>query len=342
MASKPLTQLGRGMNLGNALEAPKEGDWGIVLQPSDFEAIQAAGFTTVRVPVRWSAHAASKSPYGIDPAFLTRVDKVVAMAKAYELTVVLDMHSYDELYANPSAEEPKYLWLWKQIAWHYSNEPETLAFELLNEPHGALDARKWNALLGKAIAAVRSLDPTRTLIIDGPNNSAASELAKLTLPAKDEHVVGTFHLYTPMLFTHQGASFAGPEYSTTGVQWPGPPSAPMAPAGTAGLVGWVQNWFSDYSTLPAETNPAGPEAIRKDFDQATAWAELTGHPVWLGEFGVYEQADMASRAAWTRFVREEAEQRGMPWAYWEFGAGFGAYDRTAGAWKEPLKAALLD
>src|SRR5689334_10053063 len=32
-------RLGRGVNLGNALEAPKEGDWGVVLQESDFQLI---------------------------------------------------------------------------------------------------------------------------------------------------------------------------------------------------------------------------------------------------------------------------------------------------------------
>src|SRR6185295_9725862 len=45
-------RLGRGVNLGNALEAPEEGDWGIVLQESDFQLIKNAGFTAVRVPIR--------------------------------------------------------------------------------------------------------------------------------------------------------------------------------------------------------------------------------------------------------------------------------------------------
>lgn len=64
--------------------------------------------------------------------------------------------------------------------------------------------------------------------------------------------------------------------------------------------------------------------------------------MWLGEFGVNSAADTASRAAWTRAVRAEAEGRGMAWAYWEFGSGFGVYDRTAGAWNEPLKQALIE
>ena len=50
-------RLGRGVNLGNALEAPREGEWGIVLEEAFFRLIAEAGFDTVRVPIRWSAHA---------------------------------------------------------------------------------------------------------------------------------------------------------------------------------------------------------------------------------------------------------------------------------------------
>ena len=61
----------------------------------------------------------------------------------------------------------------------------------------------------------------------------------------------------------------------------------------------------------------------------------------FGEFGAFEAADMASRVAWTAAVRRAAEERGFGWAYWEFGAGFGVYDRDAGAWRQELLDALL-
>jgi endoglucanase len=31
----------------------------------------------------------------------------------------------------------------------------------------------------------------------------------------------------------------------------------------------------------------------------------------------------------------------MAWAYWEFGAGFGIFDREANGWRTPLLRALL-
>jgi len=82
--------------------------------------------------------------------------------------------------------------------------------------------------------------------------------------------------------------------------------------------------------------------LRKDFDHAAAWAKKQQRPLFLGEFGAYHVADMASRACWTRAVAREAEARGFSWAYWEFGAGFGAYDREKGKWHPALLDALVE
>lgn len=74
---------------------------------------------------------------------------------------------------------------------------------------------------------------------------------------------------------------------------------------------------------------------------AKAWPDGTGYPVFLGEFGAYGKADLPSRVAFTRLMRDQAEARGISWAYWELAAGFGVYDPVAHAWRAPLKDALL-
>ncbi|HEV3437240.1 MAG TPA: cellulase family glycosylhydrolase, partial [Gemmata sp.] len=81
--------------------------------------------------------------------------------------------------------------------------------------------------------------------------------------------------------------------------------------------------------------------IRASFDQATEWAKKNNRPVFLGEFGAFEKADMTSRAKWTAAIIREAETRGFSWAYWEFASGFGAYNRDAKAWHDPLLKALI-
>ena len=42
----------RGINLGNALEAPKEGQWGVIIKDEYFRIIREAGFDAVRIPIR--------------------------------------------------------------------------------------------------------------------------------------------------------------------------------------------------------------------------------------------------------------------------------------------------
>lgn len=44
---------------------------------------------------------------------------------------------------------------------------------------------------------------------------------------------------------------------------------------------------------------------------------------------------------WTGAVRSELEKRNFSWAYWEFAAGFGIYDRTTRQWRTPLLKALV-
>ncbi|MGO8996413.1 MAG: hypothetical protein ACLQVI_24120 [Polyangiaceae bacterium] len=57
--------------------------------------------------------------------------------------------------------------------------------------------------------------------------------------------------------------------------------------------------------------------------------------------GTIDKADAASRVAWTRAVRQEAEKRGIPWAYWDDGASFEIYDPKARTWNGELMGALF-
>src|SRR5512138_522995 len=118
--------LGRGVNLGNLLDAsPDEGAWtgGQKIQPADFDLARAAGFDSVRLPVRFSAHAAATAPYAIDPAFLARVDEVVRWAMSRELRVVLVVHHYEELHKDPGAHRERFLAIWRQLAAHFKDQP---------------------------------------------------------------------------------------------------------------------------------------------------------------------------------------------------------------------------
>ncbi len=116
----------RGINLGNALDSPVPGEWGVTIQPHYFESIRSAGFDSVRLPVRFSAHAAQNPPFTLDPTFLVLVDNTIQPALDAGLVVILDFHHYEELMDDPSGQRQRFLAIWQQLAGHYQGAPENL------------------------------------------------------------------------------------------------------------------------------------------------------------------------------------------------------------------------
>ncbi|HTD46175.1 MAG TPA: glycoside hydrolase family 5 protein [bacterium] len=308
--------LGRGVNFGNMLEGTQEGVWvpaGAVAVRDEFiDVTAAAGFATVRLPVRWSNHAAATAPFTIDPAFLVRVESIIDKLLAKGLYVVLDMHHYHQLDGDPldlgefavdnAVLDVRFLSLWQQIAGRFSGKSNHLLFELYNEPHGRLNASKWNDLAARALNVVRGSNPNRIVVLGAAN----FDLSSLHVP-NDANLIVTFHNYSPLSFTHQGAEWV----------------SPILPTG-----------------VPC-CDPSQQAAAIAPLNQAKAWSDGWHYPVFLGEFGAYHKADMTSRVNWTRLVRDQSESRGIPWSYWELAWGFGVYDPDAHAWRAPLRDALL-
>ncbi len=302
-------RLGRGVCLANALEAPEEGDWGVVLQEEYFDLIKEAGFNHVRIPIRWSAHADADAPYTIDPEFFARVDWAVEQALCRGLLVMIDVHHYEELVVFPDKHRERFLGLWRQIAEHYQDYSNDLLFELFNEPYDQLTASRWNELLVDTLAIVRETNPDRFVVIGPPLWNIVWEVNKLELPEDDRRIIVTVHYYSPMELTHQGTDWVEDSDEWLGTTWEGTASE--------------------------------KRQISRDLNTAATWAEVRDRPLHLGEFGTYYRADMASRASWTAFVVQQAEERGMSWSYWEFGAGFGVYDLEHGEWNEEILNALI-
>jgi len=303
------SRIGRGINLGNALEAPSEGEWGVTLREDYFDLIAGAGFSSVRIPVRWSAHAAESGPYTIDEAFFRRVDWAVESALSHGLVAVVNMHHYDELYETPAAHLERFLELWREIAGRYRSRSADLVFEVLNEPHGNLNAAAWNSMLAQALIIIRESNPVRNVIIGPASWNSINDLPQLKLPADDRHIIVTVHYYNPFQFTHQGADWVSDSEPWLGTRW--------------------------------RATPEQREEVNRDLDRAAQWGRENDRPLYVGEFGAYNRAELVSRALWTEYIARSAERREMSWAYWEFCASFGVYDRSNGSWVEPLLKALI-
>lgn len=335
--------LKRGINLGDALDAPNEGDWGVVLQPSDFAAAKQAGFDHVRLPARFSAHAAATAPFTIDGAFLARVDWAIDQALSQGLAIIVDVHHYADLMDEPEQQHARFVGLWGQIAERERSRPQSVAFELCNEPNGKITADQWNTIMADALAVVRTTNPTRAVVLEGLGWASAKALRdSLKVPSGDRNLIGSFHMYQPILFTHQGASFMPEEFDTRGIVFPGPPPRPVEAGPGASRHGWAADWVKRYNEEPAATNPSSPARVTDDLDVAQSFAERMHLPVYMGEFGVIENADPKSRAGWTRLVRQEAERRGFGWAYWDDGGAFKIYDRKSRRYDASMRAALLE
>lgn len=300
----------QGINLGNALEAPQEGDWGMVIQEEYIHLIADAGFDAIRIPIRWNAHTENEPPYAVDPDLFNRVDEIISWALGRDLMVMINIHHYDELMQQPEQHRQRFLAIWKQIAEHYREYPTTLLFEILNEPHDQLTPELWNTFLAEAIEVIRDSNPHRTLVIGTAPWGGFYGLEHLEIPDSDRNIIVTVHYYDPFQFTHQGAGWAGNEAE----EWVG----------------------TTWERIPGEMS-----TIDESFDNVGEWASQHNRPIHLGEFGAYQAAPYESRVLWTDYVRTAAEQRDFSWAYWEFGAGFGAYDRENSQWREELLEALI-
>ena len=298
----------RGINLGNALDAPVPGEWGVTIQPHYFETIRSAGFDSVRLPVRFSAHAAQNPPYTLDPNFLMLVDDTLRQALDAGLVVILDLHHYEELMEDPAGQRQRFLAIWQQLAGHYQGAPENLYFEILNEPVKNLDAAVWNGLIAEVVPLIRLSSPQRILIIGGADYNSISALDALQLP-DDDRLVVTFHFYEPFEFTHQGAGWVPGSHEWNGTTWNG--------------------------------TDTDERLIEERLDRAAAWSAQRQVPLLMGEFGSIISADPASRRRWTDFVARQAEKRNIPWLYWQFCSDFGVYDCQQESWDAGLLQALI-
>ena len=299
-----------GVNLGNCLEAPNEGDWGLKIEPEYLKSIADAGFKHVRVPIRWSAHALKEAPYTVDAKFFERVDEVVKEALNSKLLVVLNMHHYDEFEDTPDAQQVRFKAIWHQIAEHFSKASKDVAFEIYNEPCKEITEERWDKLYPEVLQDIRKSNPDRVVVVGTVKYDNVHKLESLQVPDGDKHIIVTVHYYEPHHFTHQGAEWAGAESAKwLGTTWKG--------------------------------TDAEKSNVDADFDIAAKWGNTHNRPIYLGEFGAYSKVDMDSRARWTRYVRESAVKRGLSAAYWEFGSGFGVYDPQRKKWREPLLDALL-
>ena len=305
-ASRPVRstpfRVQRCMNMGNALEAENEGDWGYRITSRDLRAVAAAGFDTVRIPVRWDTHTAHRAPYAVDTSFMARIKNVVRDAQAAGLGVIIDVHHYENLMTRTDREEPRFLAIWDQIARAFADAPSNVYFEVLNEPTLEISNARINALYAKVLPIIRRTNPARKVIIGGNSWNSVESLSEVRWPLfankRDANLVATFHDYGPHEFTHQGAEWSEP-VMPMGRRWGGKPD------------------MVEMSNI---------------YKIARKFKAKTGLPIFVGEFGVINKVPLAQRNQWVKARRKTIEANGFSWCAWDFSGAFKSYDTSARKW----------
>ena len=300
--------VGACINLGNHLESPAENDWGSHrLGPEDFARIRAAGFETVRLPVRWSNKTGAGPDHAIDPAWMARVAELVDGALGADLNVVLNSHNFEELHADPAANTAKLAAMWRQIGAHFADRSDRLWFEIENEPHDQFTNANLVATLSPALAAIRESNPSRAVVIGGGNWSGIDSLATLDLP-DDANVHPTFHYYEPFAYTHQGATWAG-----------------EVPAANTRAYGLAED----------------AERLQRDVAKLQAYIARTGMTPFMGETGAYDGgSSLDQRVAYHAAVREAFAPTGVGMCAWAYANTFPFWDSEEGRWLPGLRAAF--
>jgi len=303
-------RLNPGLNIGNALEAPNEGDWGVYIKDEYLPLIKAAGFNSIRLPICWSAHADLNPPYTISAEFMERVKHIVESALKNNLIVIINVQHFQDIYTDPAPNLPRLLAFWRQIGTTFKDFPTTLLFEPLNEPHFNMTPELWNEYLPVIIDSIRVTNPNRTLVIGTADWGGIWQMRRLKLPPNERNLILSIHYYEPFRFTHQGA-----EWEKASKDWLG------------------MTWTNTESQM---------QELNRHFDQIKKFADSLAVPVTIGEYGCYHRVPDEYRLLWTNAISKQCQTYEFSRAYWEFCAGFGIFDTTANQWRESLLRAVVN
>jgi endoglucanase len=271
-----------------------------------FRLIRDAGFAHVRINFHGFKYMNSFDE--IDLRVLDRLDRVLQQVVDSRLIPVVDEHDFQACQRDPDDCAVKLLAFWRQLSARYAKKYPTMVFDLLNEPGGRMTPTWWNVFIPMVLGTVREADPRRTVIIAAINSEDPLPLHELQLPAGDRNIIVTVHYYKPMEFTHQGASWSTKFARLHDVDW---------------------------------GSKTDQQQLLDDFELIDAWAKANSRPIYLGEFGVYEKANIEARSRYTSFIARTAARLGWAWAYWQFDHDFALFDSAKEQWNCPILNALI-
>ncbi len=332
-ASLVATYMGVGWNLGNQLDSHNNGvaietGWGNgACTQATMDAVRAAGFRTVRIPVTWLGKVGAAPDYTIDVDWLNRVAEVVGYAENAGLNAIINIHhdGADSKYwlnikeaatnsTTNAAIEAQLKAMWTQIANKFADKGNFLIFELMNEIHdggwgwganrsdGGAQYKTLNGWLQVCVDAIRATggkNSTRWIGVPGYVMNPDLTINNLVLPTDAaNHLLVTVHFYDPNEYTLTA------KYS----EW-----------GHNATSGKAESWGD-------ESN------VRSIFSKLKTKFIDNGVAVYIGEIGCVHRStarEEAFRKYYLEYVCKAARVYGLPVIFWDNG-GTGSGNEQSG------------
>jgi endoglucanase len=288
---------------------------------TDVRLIASFSFDHIRLPIdeeqMWDEHGSpDEEAWGL-------LNAALDWAEATGLRVIVDLHLLrthhfisavtPKLFTDP-AETARFAGLWQQISERLRRRSiDQLAYELLNEAV-ASDPADWNRVSSAAYAAIRALEPSRTIVLGSNYFNQTHTFDVLDIP-DDPYTILTFHYYRPMLITHYQATW------WEGGFWAGPVRYPGQPISDQDLSFLNPRFISE--KVPQWSNEVWDrDRIRQDFELPIAVARRHKLPLYCGEWGAYVTTPTTYRLAWYRDMLSLFDEFQIANANWDYKGGF--------------------
>ena len=295
----------------------------------DIALIKSMGFDHVRFPIEPAPLLANTpDPSILNTTYLGYVDAALDTILATGLAVIVDIHPSDEFKLRMARDErgiEAFAKFWRAFASHLAaRDPESVFLEVINEPM-VEDAYRWYGIQGKLIAAIRAGAPNHTIIAAGHRWSGLAEMLFLE-PYADRNIIYNFHYYEPFAFTHQGATWAGPNLPFyKNVPYPSSPEA-VKP-----LLDTIPDDPARYNLLRYGDDHWNAHRIDRELSAAAAWAAKHHVYITCNEFGAFRKVGKAGdRVVWLQDMRVALEKNGIGWTMWDYAGGFAVVNKVNG------------
>lgn len=161
---------------------------------ADAAYLASLGLNCVRIPVNYRHFEDDAEPFVLKPDGFRHLDRAIAANARHGIYSIIDLHAaqgwqnrgwhsdnqlFEPLTWNHPHFQERIVWLWREFAAHYQDEPWVAGYNLLNEPDDP-SRQAIGPFYRRLIAAIREIDPHHLIVIDD-NSSAVDGFEELGL-----------------------------------------------------------------------------------------------------------------------------------------------------------------